>query len=124
MVLTGIGFALSIERLLMALEAEDVTLPIDNQLDVYVVALGEAANLKAVALVNELRQAGVQVDMDYQGKKFKGQFKAADRLRAKFVLVLGEDELANNQVSLKNMDTGKQETIELDQLITHMQGIL
>lgn len=120
----GIGFALSIERLLMALEAEGVELPIDSQLDCYVVSLGEEANLKAAAIINELRQAGVQVDKDYQGKKFKGQFKAADRLQAKYVLVLGEDELANNQISVKNMETGDQETIALDQLTTHMKEIV
>ncbi|WP_058307287.1 histidine--tRNA ligase [Gracilibacillus massiliensis] len=120
----GIGFALSIERLLMALEAEGVSLPIDEQLDCYVVALGDNANLKAAAIVNDMRQVGIQVDKDYQGKKFKGQFKAADRLKAKFVLVLGDDELANNQIAVKNMETGEQETVAIDQLITHIQGIL
>ncbi|GAE94126.1 histidyl-tRNA synthetase [Gracilibacillus boraciitolerans JCM 21714] len=120
----GIGFALSIERLLMALEAENVSLPIDQQLDCYVVALGETANLKAAAITNDLRQAGIQVDKDYQGKKFKAQFKAADRLQAKFVIVLGDDELAHNQIAVKNMETGEQEAIAIDQLITHMQGIL
>ncbi|WP_163582269.1 histidine--tRNA ligase [Gracilibacillus saliphilus] len=120
----GIGFALSIERLLMALEAEGVELPIDSKLDCYVVSLGDAANLKVAAIVNELRQAGIQVDKDYQAKKFKAQFKAADRLQAKYVLVLGDDELANNQIAIKNMETGDQETVALDQLTEHMQGIL
>ncbi len=120
----GIGFALSIERLLMALEAEGVELPIDRQLDCYVVSLGEEANLKAAAIVNELRQTGIQVDKDYQGKKFKGQFKAADRLQAKYVLVLGDDELAKNQIAVKNMETGDQQTVALDQIIEFIKEIL
>ncbi|GAB2560352.1 histidine--tRNA ligase [Gracilibacillus alcaliphilus] len=117
----GIGFALSMERLLMALEAEGIELPIDERLDCYLVALGEEANRKAAAIVNQLRLAGVQTDQDYQGKKFKAQFKAADRLQAKYVLVLGEDELANQQIAVKNMESGQQETIALDQLIEYMK---
>ncbi|QGH35070.1 histidine--tRNA ligase [Gracilibacillus salitolerans] len=120
----GIGFALSIERLLMALEAEGIELPIDRQLDCYVVSLGEEANLKAAAIVNELRQTGIQVDKDYQGKKFKGQFKAADRLQAKYVLVLGDDELAKKQIAVKNMETGDQQTVALDQIIEFIKEIL
>ncbi|WP_163537856.1 histidine--tRNA ligase [Gracilibacillus sp. YIM 98692] len=117
----GIGFALSIERLLMALEAEGIELPIDERLDCYVVALGDEANLKASAIVHELRGAGIQVDRDYQGKKMKAQFKAADRLQARLVLVLGEDELANNQISVKNMETGDQETMSLDDITSYIK---
>ncbi|UOQ50613.1 histidine--tRNA ligase [Gracilibacillus caseinilyticus] len=120
----GIGFAMSIERLLMALEAENVALPIDERLDCYVVSLGEEASLKAAAIVNDLRQAGIQADKDYQGKKFKGQFKTADRLAAKYVLVLGDDELANEQISVKNMETGDQESVALANLTEHLQALL
>lgn len=120
----GIGFAMSIERLLMALEAEGVGLPIDERLDCYVISIGDEANIKAASIVNKLRESGIQVDKDYQGKKMKAQFKAADRLQAKFVLVLGEDELANNQIAVKNMDSGEQDTIELEQLNGYLQRLL
>ncbi|PWU68379.1 histidine--tRNA ligase [Gracilibacillus dipsosauri] len=120
----GIGFAMSIERLLMALEAEGVDLPIDERLDCYVISIGDEANIKAASIVNKLRESGIQVDKDYQGKKMKAQFKAADRLQAKFVLVLGEDELANNQIAVKNMDSGEQDTIELEQLNGYLQRLL
>lgn len=112
----GIGFALSVERLLMALEAESVTLPIDEALDCYFVALGEKAEKKAVELVYTLRNAGIQVDKDYQGKKFKAQFKAADRLKAKYVVILGDEELENNVVNVKEMATGKQEQVKIDEI--------
>ncbi len=65
----GIGFAMSIERLLMALEAEGVGLPIDERLDCYVISIGDEANIKAASIVNKLRESGIQVDKDYQGKK-------------------------------------------------------
>lgn len=118
----GIGFALSIERLLMALEAEKVELPIDDRLDCYLVAMGEEANLKAAHIVNSLRVAGIQVDKDYQDKKFKAQFKAADRLKVKYVLVLGEEELVNNQISVKNMETGDQEAVAIEELSEYLKG--
>ncbi|UOQ87417.1 histidine--tRNA ligase [Gracilibacillus salinarum] len=120
----GIGFAMSIERLLMALEAEKVALPIDERLDCYVVSLGEEASLKAAAIVNDLRQAGIQADKDYQGKKFKGQFKTADRLAAKYVLVLGDEELATEQISVKDMETGDQKSVALANVTEHLQALL
>ncbi|MBA2173490.1 histidine--tRNA ligase [Halobacillus locisalis] len=118
---SGIGFAMSIERLLMALEAEGIELPIDEGLDTYMVALGEDAEKAAVRLTYELRKAGIQVDKDYLGKKMKAQFKAADRLHAKFVLVLGDQELENNVINVKTMDTGEQKEVSLDEIVDYMK---
>ncbi|MCD5323685.1 MULTISPECIES: histidine--tRNA ligase [Pontibacillus] len=119
---SGIGFAMSIERLLMALEAEGVSLPIEESLDCYIVALGEEAEKEAAGIVYQLRKAGIQVDKDYAGKKIKAQFKSADRLQAKYVLVLGENELANGQINVKRMTTGDQETISLADVVEHMKN--
>lgn len=113
----GIGFALSVERLLMALKAENIELPIDRSLDCYVVAIGEEAEYKSVQIVHQLRQAGIQADKDYLGKKFKAQFKAADRLKAKYVIILGENELKEQKVEVKDMATGAQESIALDGIV-------
>ncbi|WP_226583295.1 histidine--tRNA ligase [Halobacillus litoralis] len=118
---SGIGFAMSIERLLMALEAEGVELPIDEGLECFVVALGEDADKAAVKLTNQLRAAGVQVDKDYLGKKMKGQFKSADRLNSKYVLVLGEQELENGVINVKDMATGEQKEISLETIIDYMK---
>ncbi|GGD03934.1 histidine--tRNA ligase [Pontibacillus salipaludis] len=118
---SGIGFAMSIERLLMALEAEGVTLPLEEKLDCYIVALGEEAEKEAAGVVYQLRKAGIQVDKDYAGKKVKAQFKSADRLQAKYVLVLGENELANGQINVKRMATGDQETIALADVVEYMK---
>ncbi|TGB04207.1 histidine--tRNA ligase [Halobacillus salinus] len=118
---SGIGFAMSIERLLMALEAEGIELPIDEGLDTYVVALGEEAEKAAVRLTYQLRQAGIQVDKDYLGKKMKAQFKAADRIGAKYVLVLGDQELENNVINVKTMATGDQQEVALDEIVDFMK---
>src|SRR5690606_17149961 len=72
----GIGFALSIERVISALEAEKKKLPMGEALDVYIVTLGEQAKRRATRLLHELRSAGFSCDMDYMGRKIKAQFKA------------------------------------------------
>ncbi len=117
----GIGFALSIERLLAALDAEGIELPISAGVDVYIVTMGEQAKDRAVTLLNEMRNSGLVAEKDYEDKKMKAQFKAADRHQAKFVAVLGDDELANNVIAVKDMETGTQEEIALDQVISYVK---
>ncbi|GGA69176.1 histidine--tRNA ligase [Ornithinibacillus halotolerans] len=117
----GIGFGMGIERLLMALEAEKVEIPVKDELDCYIVSLGELPKKEAVRLVHELRINGIQVDQDYQGRKIKAQFKAADRYHTKFVLVLGEDELEKQVINVKDMATGEQIEVPLQQLVTTMK---
>ena len=84
----GIGFAMSIERLLLAIEAENKTWEDLATLDVYVIAMGEAAKKKVVELTYSLRQNNITAEMDYLDRKMKSQMKSADRLKAKFVLVI------------------------------------
>ena len=113
----GIGFALSIERLIAALAAEGIELPIEKSTDIYVVALGERAKDYSVKLVNELRLNGFSADKDYNDRKVKAQFKAADRVHARFVAVLGDNELDNGKITLKNMETGDQQELGLQTFI-------
>lgn len=113
----GIGFALSIERLLLALEAEGVALEDNDQLDMYVVVMGEAAKAKAVELVSAFRAGGVSADMDYAERKMKAQMKTADRQGAKYVIVLGETELEEQAVNVKEMETGNQEKVAFTELV-------
>jgi histidyl-tRNA synthetase len=117
----GIGFALSIERLLAALEAEGLTLPIQEGIDCYVVALGEKAKDESVVIVDKLRKAGIVAEKDYQDRKVKAQFKAADRLKAKYVAILGDDELEKNVINVKDMQTGEQTEVSLDSLTEHLK---
>ena len=116
----GIGFAMSIERLLLALEAEGISLEVNDGLDMYVVAMGEEAKLKAVELVSSFRAKGISADMDYIDRKMKAQMKAADRQQAKFVIVLGETELAEAAVNVKEMTTGNQEKLAFHDLVNYV----
>lgn len=113
----GIGFALSIERFIAALEAEKVDLPLNKAIDCYLVSLGEEAKDYTVSLLQKLRMAGYSAERDYLDRKIKAQFKAADRSNAKFVAVLGEDELKANKINVKSMESGEQTELSLDSFI-------
>ncbi len=117
----GIGFAMSIERLLLALDAKNIELELENHLDIYVVTMGESAKLKAVELVNQFRQNGISADMDYLERKMKAQMKTADRQEAKFVIVLGDAELEEQAVNVKEMATGNQQKVAFSELVTYLK---
>jgi histidyl-tRNA synthetase len=106
--LPGIGWALGVDRVLLALAATGTELPTEPPCEVYVVPVGEPPKLAAVMLLDELRQAGVRADLAYGGKSLKGAFKAADRSGAQVTLVVGE-----NDVQLKHMDTGEQYAVPI-----------
>ncbi|MEH7156964.1 histidine--tRNA ligase [Neobacillus drentensis] len=119
----GIGFALSIERFIAALNAEGIELEINESIDCYLAALGEEAKDYTVVLLQELRRAGFSAERDYLDRKIKGQFKAADRLKAKFVAVLGDEELKNNKINVKNMSSGEQVEIDLATFIKQFKEL-
>ncbi|MCA1038995.1 histidine--tRNA ligase [Bacillus infantis] len=120
----GIGFAFSIERFLSALEAEDIKLPVDEGIDCYLVALGEEAKDHSVGLLHKLRMAGFSAERDYLDRKIKTQFKAADRMNAKYVAVLGEDELKAGKINVKSMETGDQTEVSLDSFIDQLKELI
>ncbi|AQU79092.1 histidine--tRNA ligase [Planococcus faecalis] len=112
----GIGFAMSIERLLLALEMEKVEIGQSNNLEVYVVATDETTKKKAFAVVRDLRLNGISADMDFAGRKVKAQMKSADRKGAAFVVVIGETELESGKVALKEMATGEQQEMAFEEI--------
>lgn len=112
----GIGFAMSIERLLLALEMEKVEIGQSNNLEVYVVAMDETTKKKAFSVVRDLRLNGISADMDFAGRKVKAQMKSADRKSAGFVLVIGETELESGKVALKEMATGEQQEMAFEEI--------
>ncbi|WP_145461962.1 histidine--tRNA ligase [Staphylococcus epidermidis] len=119
---TGIGFALSIERLLMALDEEGFSLDVSEDFDLFVVTMGEDADRYAVKLINDLRRNGIKVDKDYLNRKIKGQMKQADRLNAKYTVVIGDQELENNEIGVKNMISGESENVQLDELVNYFKS--
>ncbi|TBW90317.1 histidine--tRNA ligase, partial [Staphylococcus hominis] len=119
---TGIGCALSIERLLMALDEEGISLDVSEDFDLVVVTMGEDADRYAVKLINDLRRNGIKVDKDYLNRKIKGQMKQADRLNAKYTVVIGDQELENNEIGVKNMISGESENVQLDELVNYFKS--
>jgi histidyl-tRNA synthetase len=116
----GIGFAAGMERLLMVLEARQL-LPVQpNCPQLYLAPLGEAAQLKVFALCIKLREAGWVVESDWQGRSLKAQMKLADKLGAPLVGVIGDAELANRQLVIRQMASSSQETIGFDAIAPYL----
>lgn len=110
----GMGFGMGIERLLLVMEALGIEIPAPSQCDVFIVTIGDAAREKGFALLSELRKAGIAADMDHIGRGVKAQFKYADKLGARYVLTLGEDEIAKGKVQCKDMRTGGEQGLVMD----------
>lgn len=117
----GIGFAFSIERFILAMKAENVDLPVPQSLDAYLVTLGDEASRLGPLLLQRLRDAGIRADKDYLGKKMKAQLKAADRYQASYTIIIGEDEIANQQALVKQMATGEQTVVSISELTSFLQ---
>ncbi|RAL25749.1 histidine--tRNA ligase [Thermoflavimicrobium daqui] len=116
----GVGFGLGIERIILACKAQGVELPIHDQLDCFIVTIGEEAKLHSIQLLHDLRQAGLACERDYLDRKVKGQMKAADRENARFVVILGEEELERKEINVKSLETGEQEQIPLDTVVDYL----
>ncbi|WP_163652927.1 histidine--tRNA ligase [Listeria sp. PSOL-1] len=113
----GIGFGMGVERVLLALEKADISLPEKEVLTCYVITAQKEANTKAVELVNTLRQADISAEKDYLDRKIKGQLKDASRKGALYTVILGESELETGKYQLKNMATGEQEEVAETELV-------
>jgi histidyl-tRNA synthetase len=115
----AIGFAIGVERLVMLLPEEKNYL---RYPDVFLAALGEEALRKGFALAQELRNAGVWVEIDYEGKSLKSQMRKADRLKAPRVVILGEEELKKNKVVFRDMATKAQEEVPLAEVLEKIKS--
>ncbi|MDZ4168858.1 MAG: histidine--tRNA ligase [Coriobacteriia bacterium] len=109
----GLGFALGFERTLLAMNAAGATVAAPARADVYVAAVDDAVRDEAFTLTANLRDAGVAAECDHQARSLKSQFKQADRLGARFVVVVGPDELAAGQLTLRDMGTKEETRIAL-----------
>lgn len=129
--LSGIGFGLGIDRIILALESEGL---IDNSnensrlgdgyLDLFIIPIGDAAKLRAISLVEKVREVGFVADMGFGDRALKGAMKAADKLNARHVLVLGDAELQSGQGRLKRMSDGIEESITLDSLVATLKNAI
>lgn len=119
----GFGFGMGLERLMIALDSENVEIPELNELDVYVVGLGDETNIETLKLVQNIREFGFSAERDYLNRKAKAQFKTAAKLNAKVVLTVGESELENQVVNFKVMKTGKQETVSMKEIYQNFDKV-
>ncbi len=111
--LPGVGFAIGMERFLLV---ADLPEELAIKIDLFVAALGEPARQRILPLVHNLRKLGLAVDLDHEGRSLKAQLKQANRLKARYTLIVGENELSENKALLRDMESGVQEEIPLQSL--------
>ncbi len=112
----GVGFGLGIERLLLLMEANNAYFPEENRVDAFIAVMGDAAKAFGLKLARELRAKGITAEMDTLARNIKGQFKYADRLNARYTLVIGDNELEKGVVSLKDMAKSEQREIKIEDI--------
>ena len=115
--LSGIGFGLGVDRALLAAEAEGIITGENFVSDLYIIPLGELAKEKALLIASGLRNAGKVVELAFGDRALKGAMKSADKSGARYVVVLGDEELSSESVELKNMNTGVSASVRIDSLI-------
>lgn len=113
--LSGMGFAIGLERLLMLATEEGYEFTLPKELDAYVISLGNVGSTPLV-IANKLRDKGYKCEVNMTARSLKAQFKSADRNKAKYIIILGEDELKDGVVNLKNTATREQVTVSIDDI--------
>ncbi len=111
--LSGIGFAMGLSRLIIAMKLSEAQFPEKDGVQIYIASLGSAAQTKALGIVKNMLDAGIRAESDIVGRSLKAQMKYADKIKAKYTLILGDSELENGKANLRNMADGTQIEIEL-----------
>lgn len=119
----SLGFAMGLERLQLVMEAQGCNFPEASRTDLFIVAMGEKATLKAVEIAKDMRDEGFSVVYDLNGRSLRAQMKYADKLGAKFNVVIGDNEVENKVVSLKDMATGESSEINLDTFVNGFYSV-
>ena len=117
----AIGFALGLERILLA---SGQTTAVPSVIDAFVIAMKEEYQPQAFLLLQQLRDAGINADMSFTGGSMKSQMGKANKANARFTLILGEDEIKNQTVALKDMQVGQQESVEIKNIVSSLQNKL
>lgn len=120
----SLGFAMGLERLLMVMDSQGIVIPNNNQTSLYIATMGDAAKIKAFELLRGVRECGLAAETDVVGRGLRAQMKYADKIGAKYSLVLGDNELEQNCASVKNMETGEQTSLALDKSFAEKFSVL
>ena len=121
---SGIGFALGAERLLLTMENNNIEIENPYATDIFIVTIGDEAKTKSFKLLKDLRINHISAENDHLDRSVKAQFKYSDKINAKFTIVIGDDELANDTATLKNMSTSEQTTIKLSEIVQELNSRL
>lgn len=122
--LPSLGFAMGMERLLMLMDKQGIEIPEPSSCDLYVATMGDKAKEKAFSLIKSVRDCGLIAETDVVGRGLRPQMKYADKIGAKFSLVLGDNEIEQNSAEVKNMTTGEKTTLALDGTFAEKFSIL
>lgn len=116
----GIGFGLGIERLLLEMDSQNIEIPMPEGPDIFIGFIGEKAEQLAESISLKLRAAGILCDKDIMGRSVKAQMKYANKINARFIIILGENEVESGKVELKNMSTGETKDIHIDTIVDRL----
>ncbi len=122
--MAGVGFGLGIERLILALKAEEIDLGKPTTIDAYLMVLDEDARTYAMQLSIFLKAYGIITEMNFTKRSMRGQFKTVDRLEAEIVLIIGSTELENGEVTIKNIINQKQTTVKAEKMVETIMEML
>ena len=120
----SLGFAMGLERLLMVMDAQGIAIPDDDKCALYIATMGDDAKVKAFELLRRVRECGLIAETDVVGRGLRAQMKYADKIGAKYSLVLGDNELSDNKAKVKNMETGEQTELALDESFAEKFSVL
>lgn len=121
--MSGIGWAMGLERLIIACEAEGIQLADENGLDAYVLCLSDKVRKEVLGIVTELRANGYRTDTDYLGRSYKAQFKTVDRKHARCAILVGDQDIENGTVLIKDVKKQEKYTVALDEIVDKMDEI-
>ncbi|MBE6044670.1 histidine--tRNA ligase [Clostridium thermopalmarium] len=112
----AVGFGMGIERLLLTLEENNISIPEPNYMDVYIGSMGEKGKIESLKITNALRQKGIKADCDHMGKSVKAQMKYANKIAAIYSMIIGDTEISEGKAKLKRMEDGNQIEVSLNNL--------
>ena len=122
--LSGIGFGIGTDRTLMACEAENLIVGDHSLVDIFIVPIGDKAHSLAVSLLQQIRAADLRADMAYGDRGLKGAMKAADKSGARFAVVIGDEEVSNSQVQIKNLGDSTQAQVAIGDMVAHLLQVI
>jgi len=117
----GIGYAFGVERIMTIMDQQNLFLEVDNTVDVLIIGLDNQSKKHSLLLANTLRKNGYYVELDYIHTTMKHQFKLADKLNPKMIIIIGEEERLNKKVSIKNTNTKSQELVEENKILEYLK---